>query len=197
VITAKTVRTRKTVVHPFPNWMYLPELTKTISVGEFPECVRNVSQAPDPIIGRVSTVNSFGMPSLGPEVWQPELVRSREALREGQMLIASVVGTADGADDLIADFVRCAHLAKEAGPHAIELNFSCPNVYGQEGSLCRNPEAAARICALLDRELGGTPLLGSGALAGRWHQERATATLCCFRNARISSTCTAHPTCMN
>jgi hypothetical protein len=31
------------------------------------------------------------MPSLEPEVWQPELVRSREALREGQMLIASVV----------------------------------------------------------------------------------------------------------
>jgi dihydroorotate dehydrogenase len=161
VITAKTVRTRRTVVHPFPNWMYLPELTKAIAVGEFPECVRNVSHAPDAIVGRVSTANSFGMPSLGPEVWQPELIRSRQVLREGQMLIASVVGTADDGDvaGLITDFVRCARLANESRPHAIELNFSCPNVYGQEGSLCRNPEIAAKICELLDRELGGTPLL--------------------------------------
>jgi dihydroorotate dehydrogenase (NAD+) catalytic subunit len=160
VITAKTVRTRKTVVHPFPNWMYLPDLTAAVPVGGFPQSVRNVSQTPDSIVGRVSSANSFGMPSLGPEFWQAELVRSREVLNEGQMLIASVVGTADDDDDdLVADFVRCGHMANEARPHAIELNFSCPNVYGQEGSLCRNPDVASKICQSLHRELGGTPLL--------------------------------------
>ena len=79
VLTAKTVRTRRTEVHPFPNWSYLLGLTDSVRVGEFPELVRKVSHAPDPIVGRVSTANSFGMPSPDPEVWQPELVRSREA----------------------------------------------------------------------------------------------------------------------
>src|SRR5439155_12507965 len=56
-------------------------------------------------------------------------------------------------------FVKVANLAAEARPNAIELNFSCPNVYGKEGSIYHNPELAERICKRVAAEIGDVRLV--------------------------------------
>ncbi len=160
IITAKTVRTVSKKAHPFPNWVHLPGLSSAIDVGKFPGSVLGELDLPDKILQSLSAANSFGMPSAEPDVWMADLARSKTLLSPGQILIASVVGTADNpGDDLVRDFVKCARLAAETKPHAIEVNFSCPNVYGEEGSLCGNPEAAGLICKMLASELNGVPIL--------------------------------------
>lgn len=161
IITAKTCRTKGKPAHPFPNCVYLPELQKPADAGCFPDTVLGTPDPPpDEHISEISLANSFGMPSPEPKEWQADLEASRDLLKPGQMLIASVVGTADAnGDDLAADFVQCARLAAEARPHAIELNFSCPNAYGEERAVYQHPELAGRICSKVSRELRGTKLL--------------------------------------
>ena len=159
-ITAKTVRTVYKKAHPFPNWVHLPGLTTPVPFGKFPDSVLGQLDLPDGVSLSQSTANSFGMPSLSPEVWIAELIRAKSLLQSGQILIASIVGTADNSgDDLIGDFIECGRRAAEASPHVIEVNLSCPNVYGEEGSLCSNPEVAGQICRRLSSEVNTIPIL--------------------------------------
>jgi dihydroorotate dehydrogenase len=154
IITYKTVRTESKPAHPSPNWVYVPELTKPVPVGSLPKSLLGLPDSLTEDISQVSMANSFGMPSLQPKDWQADVRTTLSLLKPGQVLIASVVGTADGPKDSLADnFVACARLAHEVKPHAIELNFSCPNVYGQEGSVYHNPQVAARICTAIAREI--------------------------------------------
>jgi len=160
VLTAKTVRTVARKAHPFPNWVHLPGLTSPIALDEFPASVLGQLDLPENSSMALSAANSFGMPSPAPEVWVPDLIRAKTLLLPDQILIASIVGTADNpADDLIADFIECGRRAAEAKPHAIEVNLSCPNVYGREGSLCTNPDAAGKICQKLAEAVKPIPIL--------------------------------------
>ena len=159
-ITAKTVRTASKKAHTFPNWVHLPGLSAPVPFGKFPPSVLGELDLPDSILASVSSANSFGMPSADPEVWVADLAHAKSLLSPGQVLVLSVVGTADDPnDDLISDFVRCGRLASEAKPHALEINLSCPNVYGDEGSLCSNPEAAGLICKRLADKVRDIPIL--------------------------------------
>lgn len=54
---------------------------------------------------------------------------------------------------LVADFVKVARYAYKVKPHAIELNISCPNVYGKEGSLHKDPDTVGQICRKVAKEL--------------------------------------------
>ncbi len=158
IITAKTVRTRAFPSHPMPNWGYLPELQEPLTAKLLSNSVRATTDVPDINLARLSGGNSFGMPSFSPAEWQTDLKATKDLLLKGQMLIASVVGTADEtkgdlAKSLVCDFVECAKLAAEVEPHAIELNFSCPNVYGSEGSIFQNPTLAGRICKKIQLEI--------------------------------------------
>jgi dihydroorotate dehydrogenase (NAD+) catalytic subunit len=160
ILTAKTVRTKSKKAHPFPNWVHLPGLTTAVPLGGFPASVLGQLDLPENVPLAVSTANSFGMPSPTPEVWISDLERAKSMLLPGQILIASVVGTADEpGEDLISDFVECGKRAAEAKPHAIEVNLSCPNVYGKEGSLCANPEAAGETCRRLADAVRPIPVL--------------------------------------
>ena len=160
ILTAKTVRTKSKKPHGFPNWVHLPGLTTAVPLGGFPGSVLGQLDLPESVALAVSTANSFGMPSHTPEVWIKDLERAKSLLAPGQILIASVVGTADEpGEDLITDFVECGRRALEAKPHVIEVNLSCPNVYGKEGSLCTNPEAAAEICRRLADAVKPIPVL--------------------------------------
>jgi len=160
VITYKTVRSRWKQAHTFPNWVYLPALNKPLQVGSPLDAVLGVPDSPTEDVSQLSMANSFGMPSLDPKDWQADVRATLALLRPGQVLIASVVGTADGPkESLEDDFVKCAQLAHEVKPHAIELNFSCPNVYGQEGSIYHNPAAAARICSKLVKSIPDAKIL--------------------------------------
>ena len=160
IITAKTVRTRLVPPHPLPNAAYLPDLNKPLPIGHLPAAIRGVPDLPDDSVAKISLANSFGVPSPSPKEWQEDMQTSLGLLKNGQILIASIVGTASGREnELIADFVKCAQLAKEVKPHAIELNLSCPNVYGQEGSVYKDADLSARICKRVAAELKGTKIL--------------------------------------
>jgi dihydroorotate dehydrogenase len=87
----------------------------------------------------VSTVNSFGVPSLPPDEWMADLERSLAAVGDDQLLLVSVMGEADAATGLVEDFTRTALLAQEAGAAVVELNLSCPNTLDPSASGVRPP----------------------------------------------------------
>jgi len=161
VITYKTVRTKETKPHTFPNIAFLPDLCKPVEVGAMPEKTRGVPYIPFEEIASLSVAYSFGMPSPSPVTWQSDFKKAKALLQPGQILNLSIVGTVDQPkDDLVDDFIRCAHLASEVDPHAIELNFSCPNAYCKdEGSIYRNPELATRIVTRIRHELRGVKVI--------------------------------------
>jgi dihydroorotate dehydrogenase (NAD+) catalytic subunit len=164
IITAKTVRTKNFFPHPIPNALYLPDLQSPVRIGSLGGPVYGTSDIPGLDVSKMTLANSFGVPSPDPKEWQEDLARTKSILKSGQMLIASIVGTVEleakpQANALINDFIRCAHLAAEINPEAIELNFSCPNTYGMEGSIYHVPEIAGTICSRLGKELPGTKIL--------------------------------------
>ncbi len=157
ILTYKTVRSRKWAAHPHPNHVFV-DVADVISIPNDETLVAYMD--PFSEIASVTMVNSYGMPSAAPKEWQSDVTRAKQVLTPGQMLVVSIVGTSSddsSLDDLAFDFAHCAERALSAGADAIELNFSCPNVKGEEGQIYKNPESSALI-AKKTREL-----VGSGA----------------------------------
>jgi dihydroorotate dehydrogenase len=81
---------------------------------------------------------STGMPSMEPDVWRKDVRRAKDRIGRGQMLIVSVVATAEVSPDpeaLIADYAQCATWAVEAGADAVEVHLACPNPFGDAGQM--------------------------------------------------------------
>lgn len=159
LLVYKTVRTHSHPSYPPPNCLYV-----SVSGDLTPESLRT------PLIGslnmepssmrEITITNSFGMPSQDPSVWQPDVAVARGKIREGQVLIVSVVGTEREGESIADNFARAAKMAKEAGAMAVEVNFSCPNVRGTEGQIFQDPESAGRIARAVRASLGpDTPLI--------------------------------------
>ncbi|MDE1156069.1 MAG: hypothetical protein PW735_10110 [Acidobacteriaceae bacterium] len=151
----KTVRTRAYKSHAWPN--VLPVKFE----GDLPaECLRLVvgEEYEEPL----SITNSFGVPSMSPEVWQPDLAECVRYAREGQMVIGSYQGTlpehGGGVREYIADFRLGARLMRETGVKAVEVNFSCPNE-GTAHLLCFDAERSVAVVEAIREELGELPLL--------------------------------------
>ena len=108
-----------------------------------------------------SITNSFGNPSPQAQVWMEDMKKAIESAGNGQLLIASVVGTIQAEfrdDDYHKDFAKTAQFAMEAGARVIELNLSCPNV-ANEGIVCYSPDAVLNICRKTKEKIGEIPLL--------------------------------------
>jgi len=161
IFTYKTCRTGEAIAHTFPNIAFLPLLREPIALGKMPVSTRGSACLPPCDVTKISAANSFGMPSpRDPKVWQDDVQATLRILLPGQMLIVSIVGTPGAVCDLVADFVRCAHMAYDLKPHAIEVNFSCPNVYEKEQStIYQSPEVAGRIVDRIRAELRDVRLL--------------------------------------
>ena len=100
---------------------------------------------------------SFGMPSVAPELWQPDIVAARRALGAGQVLIVSVVGTArPGLSDeaFVEDFASLAAVAAANGADAVEADLSCPNVAKREGEVYLDVPLSARIARAVKSAVG-------------------------------------------
>ncbi len=103
----------------------------------------------EPERGGPGLVNSFGIPSVGPEEWQTEFRQAQRSIRPDQLLILSVVGTPDESgsmDSVVRDFGRVVQLGVEAGATVLELNLSCPNLGGVEGYFFQDLASVIRIC---------------------------------------------------
>ena len=150
----KTVRTRPYKSHPWPN--VLPVHV----TGDLPaECLRLVAggEYTEPL----SITNSFGVPSMNPDVWQPDLAECVRYARRGQVVAGSFQGTLPehgGAAEYIADFRTGARLMRETGVKIVEVNFSCPNE-GTANLLCFDTRRSLEVVEAIRTELGSTPLV--------------------------------------
>jgi dihydroorotate dehydrogenase len=159
ILTYKTVRSCYRKVHPFPNIIAVKTNTQ-INLNDGNDSLV-VNDNYDDIVS-LSITNSFGMPSYAPEEWKKDVQKAKSFLREGQILVVSIVGTPNDHGDineLAEDYAYCALLAKEAGADIIEANFSCPNVKGKEGTIYTIPENAGLIAKTIKQKITDTPLL--------------------------------------
>src|SRR5262245_8946310 len=150
ILTYKTVRSVHRPCYDLPNWVFVTD------EGREDGPVYATDQLPDDP-ARISSAVCFGMPSMAPEVWRADVRRAKAALREGQMLIVSVVATPkEGAtaEDLGADFAECARWAAESGADAIEANFSCPNVCSGEGTIYMDSDLSHAVAVRIRATLG-------------------------------------------
>ena len=112
--------------------------------------------------GDATIAVSLGEPSMEPDVWRKDLRRARERIGDGQVLIASVVGThrpGGDAESLIADYAQCAGWAAEAGADAIEVHLAAADpVVEQPQMVFENVPLAARILHRV-RTTVGVPVL--------------------------------------
>ncbi len=157
ILTYKTIRTINKACHQPPNIVFInpdnydydpdkPAYSKqTISKDDYPN---------------FSITNSFGVPSKEPDVWQEDIKRLLPQLSKGQLLILSVMGTANEEtteEEYIADFVHCAQLGVQAGAPVIEVNLSCPNL--GTGAIFNNHQLSQKILKNVKEVIDKAPLL--------------------------------------
>ncbi|MGR6963772.1 dihydroorotate oxidase [Geodermatophilus sp. URMC 61] len=157
VLTYKTVRSRAHEPNAQPNWVFAQRETRSLPPGAAAEVTADPWDWVPPGSPDVSTVNSFGVPSLAPEEWTADLERSLAAVDDDQLLLVSVMGEGDGPA-LVDDFARTARLAQEAGATVVELNLSCPNTLnpgapGVKSPLCLDADATVAVVEGVRRAL--------------------------------------------
>ena len=158
VLTYKTVRSRAHEPNAQPNWTFAPRETTSLPPGAAAEVTSDPWDWVAPGAPDVSTVNSFGVPSLAPEEWMADLERSLAVLDDDQLLLVSVMGEGDGTG-LVDDFAATARLAQEAGATVVELNLSCPNTLstsaaaGVKPPLCLDADATVAVVEGVRRAL--------------------------------------------
>lgn len=153
----KTVRTQEHASHPAPNVVPLQvdgdlTLEKT---GTAPVTMAADYQEP------LTITNSFGVPSMPVDIWQPDMQQAVAAAGVGQVLIGSFQGTKsqDGSSaKLVADYAEAARLVVETGAPIIEANLSCPNE-GTSELLCFDIERVAQIVEAIRNAVHNHPLL--------------------------------------
>lgn len=158
VSTYKTVRSREFPCHPYPNILFVnapKELhpDKTLQLTAFKDYNESIE--------KINITNSFGVPSMSPSIWQEDVKKSLEFVKDGQLLILSFMGTVrqdQTKEEFIADFADCAKLSKETGAKVLEVNLSCPNL-GAEGLVCYDLETTKKICQAIRKKIGNAPLV--------------------------------------
>ncbi|MFH1287005.1 MAG: orotate phosphoribosyltransferase [Candidatus Magasanikbacteria bacterium] len=155
IITYKTIRNREYAGHPHPNIVYIaPENLDGSDNAPLQQTTHQTDS-----MDSFAITNSFGMPSSGNETLIKDIKAANASLRDGQVLVVSIVGTPTPGEDFTEDFVKTAALARDAGAKIIEANFSCPNVCSGEGSIYTNPDTVEEICSKITKEIGHIPLI--------------------------------------
>jgi dihydroorotate dehydrogenase (NAD+) catalytic subunit len=150
VLTYGTVRSRPWPAHSLPN-------------------IRPVKNGKDAVVtsrregdGTSTLAVSLGLPSLEPEAWRRDIHRAKDRLRPGQLLIVSVMGTADpgeAQEAFIADYARCAAWAAEAGADAVEVHLAVPSPFAEPEQMVYEHTALAAQILYRVRTSVGVPVL--------------------------------------
>lgn len=157
LLTYKTVRTTNKACHQPPNIVFINPDEYNYQPDKPAYTKKTVTQEDYP---NFSITNSFGVPSKEPDVWQEDIKRLLPKLKKGQLLILSVMGTADEEtteQEYVADFVKCAQLGIQAGAPVIEVNLSCPNL--GTGAIFNNHQLSKNILQKVKAAIGTTPLI--------------------------------------
>lgn len=159
ILTYKTVRTVEWPAHQYPNWAFVTNPKPLTADDTYPHVADQYAWPVSPT--DITMVNSFGIPSQSPEVWQRDVEKAKASLSPGQVLIVSVMGSKDSFAELCSDFATAASMAKDAGADIIELNLSCPNLRNpKKGLLYTSPKEAVEVIRSTWNALGRgvTPL---------------------------------------
>jgi dihydroorotate dehydrogenase len=139
VLTYKTVRSVAAPAHALPN-------IRPVENHEHAAIATRRSQTNG---AHPTLAVSMGMPSAEPEVWRKDVRRAKDRLGAGQVLVVSVVGTqAPGGDaeQLIADYARCATWAADAGADIVEVHLAVPDPFAEQPQMIyENIPLAAQI----------------------------------------------------
>ena len=152
----KTVRTRAWTSHSWPN-----VLAVHVEAGKLHATDARLTAHNDFSSPSLSVTNSFGVPSMAPDVWQPDMAAAVRMAGPGQVVIGSFQGTPSSSGlvtEYIADFVTAARLVRETGAQILEVNLSCPNE-GTSHLLCFDTERATRVIEAIKTEIGDLPLI--------------------------------------
>lgn len=152
VLTYKTVRSRYRPCYPQPN-------LQPIVPAEIDHPGTRTT-ATEQMCG--SWAISFGMPSKEPSQWRDDIEFAREHLPSGKALSVSVVATPEpnwSLQQIANDYAQCAQWAAESGAHAVELNFSCPNVSSADGQLYQNSTNARQVLEVVRERVPDSPLI--------------------------------------
>lgn len=154
IVEYKTVRTKPRPSNEWPNVLAV-KVKGDLTLEKAIEGLVGSNKYINPI----AITNSFGVPSMDPDVWQKDLNKSVKHAKEGQVVVGSFQGTTDGdVKRYIKDFVKAASLVKEAGAKVLEANLSCPNE-GSAHLLCFDIERTYEISAAIKEEIGNMPLI--------------------------------------
>lgn len=161
LLTYKTVRSQARLCRAPPNWLFLDERSVAAGLDDAEKPLALAASPPaDP---RAATAGgSFGIPSVAPEVWKPDIAVARRALGAGQALIVSVVGTARpglSEADFVADFVALTKSVVASGADLVEADLSCPNVARREGEVYLDTKLSAAIARAAKAASAGRPVL--------------------------------------
>ena len=152
----KTVRTRRWASHAWPNVLAVE------ATGDLHPTTNRLRGHGDYSGDALSITNSFGVPSMDPAVWQPDLADAVRHAGPGQVVIGSFQGTqpehGGGVKEYIADFALGARLMRETGVKMTEVNLSCPNE-GTAHLLCFDAQRATAVVEAIKAELGAVRLL--------------------------------------
>ncbi len=151
----KTVRSRSYPCHPLPNVLAV-HISGNLTIEH---AMRSPLVADSNYSEPLGITNSFGVPSMSPDIWQKDLHNVVKTTYPGQLVVGSFQGTGgSGIDAYIADWVTTARLMKETGVKVVEANLSCPNE-GTAHLLCLDSERSVRVLEAVKEELGNTPLI--------------------------------------
>lgn len=156
VLTYKTVRSQKLLAHPWPNILPV-EIQNQLNPEQTTEEVTTAKEYREP----VTITNSFGVPSVDPDFWQPDLKAATNLCPEGSVVIGSFQGTSGeeaSFESYTADFGLTARLVKETGCKILEVNLSCPNE-GKKDLLCFDVTNSKIVVEKIKNEIGNTPLI--------------------------------------
>jgi dihydroorotate dehydrogenase len=161
LLTYKTVRSTARLCHAPPNWLFLDERSVASGLAQ-PETPLMLAARQPGEPHTATAAGSFGIPSVAPEVWKPDIAAARRVLGEGQVLIVSVVGTARpglSEEAFVADFAALAASVAESGADVVEADLSCPNVARREGEVYLDVKLSAEIARATKAVAGGRPVL--------------------------------------
>ncbi len=153
----KTIRSAQHPSHPLPNMVFI-DTHGMIHNEKIPQQA-SLTTTPPHHIEELAVTNSFGMPSKSPEFLHEDIPRANASLREGQVMVVSVVGSVRENCTFIEDFVQAALLAKSAGAKIIEANFSCPNVDKSAGCLYMSPATVLDLGVAIVKAIAPIPLI--------------------------------------
>lgn len=153
IVTLKSVRTDAFPLNPYPQVRPVQldgELDPNTEKVLVDEAYRE----------RLAVANSFGIPSVTPDVWQPDMSASLALPQKGQAVLVAFQGTAHGKgrDDFVQDHVRGVQLIRETGANVIEINLSCPNE-GEAVLACFDTDITTRIVTAVREANPGLKLL--------------------------------------